>query len=94
MRFSRTVACLLALVCASCGNATSSSTCTEYAAEIHEMIAQGAPAEELDAFIEDTEEHVAGLMMDDPDRAGPCVEAIFEALFAGAADEMELMLDG
>ncbi len=84
MRIMRSAALLLVLVCASCNSATSSSTCTEYATEIHKMVAAGASSEE----------HVAGMIADDPDQAGPCAEAILEALFTGAFDEIEVMLDG
>ncbi len=90
----RSAALLLVLVCASCNSATSSSTCTEYATEIHKMVAAGASSEELDTFIEESEEHVARMIADDPDQAGPCAEAILEALFTGAFDEIEVMLDG
>ncbi len=58
------------------------------------MIDGGASGEEINTFIEDTEEHVAQLIMKDPDQAGPCADAVFEALFTAAIDEMELMLDG
>lgn len=84
---------VVALVSASCGGGTSSSSCTEYAAEIQDMIAVDASGEELSTFVSDTEEHAARLMANDPDNAGPCVDAILEAMFTGAFDELETLLD-
>ena len=84
---------VLAVVATSCGGTTSSSSCTEYAAEIQDMISSGASADELSAFVSDTEEHAARLMADDIDNAGPCVEAILEAMFTGAFDDMEFVFD-
>lgn len=84
---------VLAVVAASCGGTTSSSSCAEYAAEVQDMIASGASADDLSAFASDTEEHAARLMADDPDNAGPCVDAILEAMFTGAFDDLDLFLD-
>ena len=57
------------------------------------MISSGASADDLSAFVSDTEEHAARLMADDPDNAGPCVEAILEAMFTGAFDDLDSILD-
>ena len=84
---------VLALVAASCGDATSSSTCTEYAAEVDRLVASGASADELSSFVSDTEEHVARLISNDPDRAEPCVTAVLEAMFTGAFEDLESMFD-
>jgi hypothetical protein len=80
---------VVVLVGASCGGTTSSSSCAEYAAEVREMIDSGASADALSSFVTDTEEHVARLMADDPDSAGPCVEAVFEAMFTGAFEDLD-----
>ena len=53
------------------------------------MIDSGASADALSSFVTDTEEHVAGLIADDPDRAGPCVEAVFEAMFTGVFEDLD-----
>ncbi|MGB9357363.1 MAG: hypothetical protein WCC01_02295 [Acidimicrobiia bacterium] len=84
---------VLALVVTSCGGSTSSSTCAEYAAEVERLIASGASADELSSFVSDTEEHVAQLISKDPDRAEPCVTVVLEAMFTGAFDDLESMLD-
>jgi len=83
----------LALVVASCGGTTSSSTCAEYSAEVESLIASGASADELSSFVSDTEEHVARLISNDLDSAEPCVTAVLEAMFTGAFDDLESMLD-
>lgn len=57
------------------------------------MIDSGASGEELNAFVEDTEQHVAKLISNDPNNAGPCADAIFEAVFTGAFDDFEEFLD-
>ena len=57
------------------------------------MIASGASADDLSAFVSDTEEHAAHLMANDPENAGPCVEAVLEAMFTGAFDDLDLFLD-
>ena len=89
----RSMVVVIALVAASCGGATSASTCMEYAAEVRDLIALGASADELSSFVNDTDEHVARLMSNDPDRAEPCVEAVLEAMFTGAFDDLESMFD-
>ncbi|MDX2466139.1 MAG: hypothetical protein QNL12_02405 [Acidimicrobiia bacterium] len=94
MKSIRLIALTVSLLAASCGGGSSSTDCTQYAAEVHGMIESGASAEELNAFVDETEEHVARMIADDPDRAGPCADAIFEAVFTGAFDEFAEMLDG
>ncbi|MGB9358873.1 MAG: hypothetical protein WCC01_09970 [Acidimicrobiia bacterium] len=89
----RLMLAVLALVAASCGGATSASTCTEYAAEVDRLVASGASADELSSFVSDTEEHVAQLISKDPDRAEPCVTAVLEAMFTGAFEDLESMFD-
>lgn len=89
----RSLLVVLALVVASCGGTTSSSTCAEYSAEVESLIASGASADELSSFVSDTEEHVARLISNDPDRAEPCVTAVLEAMFTGAFDDLESMFD-
>lgn len=84
---------VLAVVATSCGGTTSSSSCAEYAAEVQNMITSGASADDLSTFVSDTEEHAARLMANDPDNAGPCVEAILEAMFTGAFDDLDSFLD-
>lgn len=82
---------VLAIVFAvgACGDAKAES-CYEYAGQIDELIAAG-DNEALSSFIESSEEHVARLISDDPDRAQPCVEAVLEAVFvAGFADLEDL----
>ena len=82
-----------ALFVVSCGGTTSSSTCAEYASEVQDMIGSGASADDLSSFVNDTEEHVARLISRDPDSAEPCVTAVLEAMFTGAFDDLESMLD-
>ena len=84
---------VLAVVATSCGGTTSSSSCAEYATEVQNMITSGASADDLSTFVSDTEEHAARLMANDPDNAGPCVEAILEAMFTGAFDDLDSFLD-
>ena len=82
-----------AVAVASCGGTTSSASCSEYAAEVQDMIVSGAPADDLPSFIGDTEERAARLMANDPDNAGPCVEAVLETMFTGAFDDLNSFLD-
>ena len=84
------LACL-ALALPACSG-TNADNCWEYAAEIDELIENGTP-EELSAHIEATEEHVARLMMDDPDRAQPCVEAVLEAVFVAEFADFEMLFE-
>ena len=58
------------------------------------MIDDGASGPDLESFIEDSEEQVARLISRDPDRAGPCVEAVLGAAFAAGLAELESLLDG
>jgi len=89
----RSMLVVLAVVATSCGGTTSSSSCAEYSAEVQDMISSGASADDLTAFVSDTEEHAARLMANDPDNAGPCVEAVLEAMFTGAFDDLDSFLD-
>ena len=84
---------VLALVVASCGGTTSSSSCAEYAAEVQGMIDSGASADALSSFVSDTEEHAARLMANDPDNAGPCVEAVLGAMFTGAFEDLDTVCE-
>jgi hypothetical protein len=93
MKRIRSTLIVLTLVVSSCGATTTSASCGEYAAEVQDMISSGASADDLSAFVSDTEEHAARLMADDPDNAGPCVEAILEAMFTGAFDDLDSILD-
>ncbi len=84
-------ATVLALVFAigACGDAKAES-CYEYAGQIDDLIAAG-DNDALSSFIEDSEEHVARLINDDPDRAQPCADAVLEAVFVvGFADLEDL----
>jgi hypothetical protein len=85
----RTATAAVALLAASCGGSTSASTCLEYAGELHKTIDSGASADELTAFIDDTDEQVARIRSADPDKAGPCVDAILEASFSAAFEDVE-----
>jgi hypothetical protein len=85
----RTATAAVALLAASCGGSTSASTCLEYAGELHKTIDSGASADELTAFIDDTDEQVARIRSADPDKAGPCVDAILEASFSAAFEDLE-----
>ncbi|MCP4307615.1 MAG: hypothetical protein GY926_21205 [bacterium] len=89
----RAAVIVIALVAASCGGGSSATTCLEYASEIHEMIDSGASADELTAFIDETDEHAARIISADPDKAGPCVDAILEASFSAAFDDLEELLE-
>ncbi len=89
--WSTLVACTFVL--ASCGGTTSSSTCVEYAAEVQDMIASGASADDLSSFVSETEEHVALLISKGPENAEPCVNAVLEAIFTGAFDDLAPFLD-
>ena len=93
MKRIRLTLVVFAVVVASCGGTTTSSSCAEYAAEIQDMISSGASADDLSSFISDTEEHAARLMANDPDNAGPCVDAILEAMFTGAFDDLDSFSD-
>lgn len=77
------------LALGSCGGATSASTCAEYAAEVEQIIQSGADPEEIEQFLEDTGEHVARLITDDPDRAQPCADAVLNALFTAEFANLE-----
>ena len=76
-----------ALALSSCSSGSSASSCTAYAAEVRALIDGGASGDEIERFLETTEEHVAKLIMNDPERGEPCAEAVLEAVFtAGFAD--------
>ena len=85
----RNVAFVVALAAASCGGGTSATTCLEYAGELHEMIDSGASADELTSFIDETDEQVARIISADPEKAGPCVDAILEASFSAAFEDLD-----
>lgn len=87
------VALVLTILSASCGGATSASNCTEYAAQLNQMIREGASGEELSVFIEDTSEHAARLIQKNPDGAQPCVDSILEATFSAAFEDIDAFLD-
>jgi hypothetical protein len=89
--WSTFVACAFAL--ASCSATTSSSTCVEYAAEVQDMIASGASADDLSSFVSETDEHVTRLISKDPENVEPCVNAVLEAMFTGAFDDLASFLD-
>ena len=57
------------------------------------MIASGASADDLSNFTSDTEEHAARLIANDPDNAGPCVEAVLGAMLTGAFNDLDLSFD-
>lgn len=92
MQRIRIFAVVMAIVSAACSGGSAASSCAEYAGEIDDLIASGASAEELSAFIDDTEEHAARLIAADTDNAGPCVEAIMEAMFSSAFEDLESFL--
>ncbi len=71
----------IALLAAACGGGSQAATCSDYAAEIQTLLDGSTSGGDVEQFLEKTEEHVAHLMMEDPDRATPCVEAVLEATF-------------
>jgi hypothetical protein len=79
----------LMLLLGSCGSGSSASTCDEYAAEVRELVDSDAGPEEIERFLEETGEHVAKLITDDPDRAQPCADAVFNALFTAEFANLE-----
>jgi hypothetical protein len=79
----------LLLAVASCGGATTAGSCAEYAEEVEALLDGGAEAEEIQAFIDDTNEHVAELIMDDPDHAQACADAVFTAIFTAGFAGLE-----
>lgn len=85
------VASLLAgaLLAAGCSGGTDATTCAEYAADLRQVIATTNNADELQAFLDDTESAVAKLIIDSrgsPD-ASLCSEAVLEATFTIADRE-------
>ncbi len=83
----------LVVLAAACGGGSSPSSCDEFAGDVRAMINREASADELNRFIEDTQEQVARLIQDDPDHAGPCVEAALEAVFVAGFAELEGLFD-
>lgn len=81
----------LVFVLGGCGDAKAES-CYEYAAQIDELIAAGDVAA-LESFIEGSEEHVARLISEDPDRAQPCVESVLEAVFVAGFADLESLFE-
>jgi hypothetical protein len=81
----KTVASLIAatLLAAGCSGGTDATTCAEYAADLRQVIASTTSADELEAFLDDTESDVAKLIIDS--RGSPdarfCADAILEATF-------------
>jgi hypothetical protein len=88
-----TICVALTIALSACGGPTSAGSCTEYAAQIREVMNDGIAGEELAAFVEDTSGHAARLIQSDPDAAQPCVDAILEATFSAAFEEIESLLD-
>ena len=89
----RNTAVAFGILASACGGSSSPSSCTEFASDVRAMIDGQVSGEELTRFIEDTEEQVARLIAEDPDRAGPCVEAALEAVFVAGFAELEQMFD-
>ncbi len=83
----------MTIIASGCGGGSSLSTCDEYAADVMELIDAGASGDEIESFLEGTEEQVARLISQDPDRAAPCVEAVFAATFAAGFAELGLLLE-
>jgi hypothetical protein len=85
------VASLLAaaLLAAGCGGGRDATTCAEYATDLREVIASTDSADELQAFLNDTESAVARLIIDS--RGGPdarlCADAVLDATFTIADRE-------
>ncbi|MGB5433878.1 MAG: hypothetical protein WBO21_12780, partial [Acidimicrobiia bacterium] len=52
-----------------------------------------ASVDDLSNFVSDTEEHASRLIANDPDNAGPCVEATLRAMLTGAFDDLNLSSD-
>ena len=94
MKRLRTAVVAIALASASCGGGSSTSTCLEHAGEIHELIDSGAAAEDITTFLSDTKEHAARLIAGDPDKASPCVDAILEASFSAAFEDIAYTFEG
>ena len=92
MRLRILTLCLL-LLAAACSQGSRAGSCREFAAEVDDLLARDVPAVELEAFIQDSEEHVARLMADDPGRAEPCATAVLEAMFTAGFAELESLLD-
>lgn len=93
MQRVRIFAVVVAIASAACSGGSAASSCVEYAGEIDDLMASGASAEDLSDFISDTEEHAARLIAADTDNAGPCVEAILEAMFSSAFEDLESYLE-
>ena len=89
----RITALAVGIFASACGGSSSPSSCAEYASDIRAMMDREASAEEMTRFVEDTEEQVARLIAEEPDRAGPCVEAVLEAVFVSGFAELEQMFD-
>lgn len=73
----------VALLAAGCSGGTDATTCAEYAADLRQVIASTDNADELQAFLDDTESAVARLLIDSrgsPD-ARLCADAVLEATF-------------
>jgi hypothetical protein len=92
MRRNWLLAATLAFLATACGG-NAAASCTEYASEVRTMIDSDVSAAELTDFIDGTQEHVAQLIANDPDHAGPCVEAVLEAAFMAGFAEIEELLD-
>ena len=84
---------VLALLAGSCSG-SGGFNCEEYASELRLMIERDAPAAEIETYLESTEEEVARVLIDRPEDAGPCVDAVLEATFMAGFSGLEDMLDG
>jgi hypothetical protein len=90
MKRARVICIALALVGASCGGA---SNCTEYAAELDDLLATTNSAQEVLDWIDDTSDDVARLILDSESDGQVCAEAILEAMFTAGFKELEAELD-
>ena len=91
MRF-RILALVLLLATGGCARGSQAASCDEFAAEVDALLARDAPAAEIEAFIQDSDERVARLISGDPDNAEPWVTAVLEAMFTAEFAELGELL--
>lgn len=87
-------AALVAGACSLPGSSSSdASSCAEYASEVRALMATTTNADEVNDFLNDTEEHAARLIQKDPGNGQPCADALLEALFTAADREFAEAFD-
>ena len=68
-------------------------TCAEYESQVRDLLERDVSGDQIEVFLTETEQVVARLIAEQPERADACVTAILEATFAAGFAELESLLE-